>query len=116
MSNFSLVFSPELQIDPQDFANFWNNNPQLRAQAVAQVQTAQTAATYDISTWAAAALVFFGAMLGDVIKDVIVDYIKEYLQQKLKKEGKIHSPEFELIETKTSGGESLWIVVAKQQD
>lgn len=111
MPNFSLVFAPELGIDAQSFADFWNNNPESIKQAVAQVQNVRGMATYDVPVWAVAALFFVGGMAADIAKDVITNYITEYLQQTLKEDPSCNL-EFELIETKTdSGDKSMMLIV-----
>ncbi|EIJ43396.1 hypothetical protein BegalDRAFT_2553 [Beggiatoa alba B18LD] len=110
MSEYIVIFSPELSIQPDEFATFWNSQPQLQQQAVVQVQNSQAIATYDMPSWVVGALLFIGGMTADIAKDVITDVLKEYIQSSGQRQ-----PEFSVIE-KIEDGKTLIIVLPKEEN
>jgi hypothetical protein len=116
MSEYTLIFSPDLEIEPREFAAFWNAQVNLHANAIAQVKTQQSMTQYDISALAMSALAFVGGFALDVFKDVAKDAIKEYLKKH--RVGTTEKPpvEFDLIEKKTEDGKTLIIVLPKEEN
>jgi hypothetical protein len=112
MSEYTLRFSPDLEIEPEAFAAFWNSQVALKQQAVAQVQGSQAVATYDLPAWATVVLAFIGTMAADVAKDLIKDKLKEFVQQS--SQNLEHSqPKYDVIE-KTEDGKIVIIILPKQ--
>jgi len=113
MSEYTLIFSPDLEIEPEAFVVFWNSQVALQQQAVAHIQGSQAVATYDLPAWATAALLLIGSMAVDVAKDVIENAVNKYIQQS--SQNLEHSqPKYDVIEKKTEDGKILIIVLPKQ--
>ncbi len=115
MAECSVIFSPELAIDVQAFADFWNSQAALKQKAVAQVEDMQASATFDIPAWAMGALIFAGTMAANITQDIISDAVKSYVQQVFK--GTENAQQvFEIIEKKTEDGKTLIIVLPKEEN
>ncbi|ALG68534.1 hypothetical protein [Beggiatoa leptomitoformis] len=114
MTEYTVIFSPELDIQPAEFATFWNAQSQLQQQAVAQVQDAQKTAHYEMDGLTMMALIFIGNFALDIFKDVTKDAIKDFLKKRWLNKPEQKATEFDLIEKKTEDGKTLIIVLPKQ--
>lgn len=112
--DYPLAISPDLQIDAEEFASAWNQNPESSNIANAQVAAASKE-SYPFITpeMIHQGLVLLAGVAStvalDVVKDVIKDRITKFLAARF---GPNAAPQFEVIVIQP-GDKSLIIVKAK---
>lgn len=110
--DYHVAFAPDLDLDSQDFIAAWNDTPECRALAEAQLIThppqgfpldphlAQQGLV--LLTGAAGAA---GALAIDALKDVVKDKLTTYLTQKLSRK-----PSIKVASIRQPGGAYLLVV------
>lgn len=110
--DYHIAFAPGLGLSPQDFVAAWNETPECRALAEAQliIQPSQDfpldprLAEQGLVLLAGAAGMAGGLAL-DVLKDLVKDKLTEYLKRKLSKK-----PSIKVESIRQPGGAYLLVV------
>ena len=102
MGNVEIALDPNLNVQPAEFVAAWNDTPECREKAGAEVGDAK-AATYD-PTLAAFAV----AVLTGVVTGVTTNLINELIKRALAKRG-VAKPT-EIVEVSQPGGGRLLVV------
>jgi hypothetical protein len=88
--NYSVAFSPEIQLNAQDFVVAWNSTPRCRSLAEARlIPEMQRGFPLDPQLVQQGLVLLAGAAAGialDVLKDAVKAMLTEYLKQRMLKE------------------------------
>jgi hypothetical protein len=118
MTDYKITFSPELEINTEDFVSAWNDTPNCREVAEAQLETS---AVVDYDPLLASTMVFISGIAIGMTTNALYDMLKQIVlkqasvQKLLEKRG--GQKNTEVIEIKTvqqSDGSSLLVVVLKE--
>ena len=113
--NYSLVISPDLRIDAEEFSAVWNQDPKSRDIAQAKSVEAST----EKYIWldpelVKQGMVFLAGVAGTITLDVVKDLIKDRIMKILAgRSGSNASPPFEVVAQ--PGDQPLIIVKAKAE-
>ena len=102
---YQIALAPELKLSSADFAGAWNNTPECRAVAEAQVEQA-TATQYD--PFVVAGVV---ALLGSIATGLVTSAIYDLIKQALVKQG-VHQ-RIEIMELEQGRGKRLLVVTIR---
>jgi hypothetical protein len=112
--DYPLAISPDLQIDAEEFASAWNQNPESSSIARARME-ATTKESYPFITpdMINQGLVLLTGAVGAIALDVIKDVVKDRIQKILAaRSGPDTSPPFEVIVIQP-GDKTMIIIKAK---
>jgi len=111
MSNYKITFSPDLKINVEDFVAAWNDEPDCRAVAEAQLETSVAAVHDPIS---ATAIAILGTIALSVAANTVYDLVKKAsFNKNLSK----NLEDYELLDFKEipqSDGSKLLVIFVKQ--
>ena len=107
--DYHIAFAPYLGLNSQDFITAWNDTPECRALAEAQLTTQPPQGFPLDPQFVQQGLVLLAGVAGglalDVLKDVVKDKLTEYLKQKLSKK-----PSIKVESIRQPGGAYLLVV------
>jgi len=116
--DYHIVFTPDLNMNLQDFIAAWNETPDSRALAEAQLDTQPLQSfSFDPQVLHQGLILlsgvagFAGGVALDVLKDMVKDKLTEYLQQKLSRK-----PVIKVDAIRQPGGAYLLIVKEGEHD
>jgi hypothetical protein len=81
--DYRLIFSPDIDLDPEAFVETWNDDDSCREQAVAETRESGRAQSPDAAPDAAPDLMMFLANVGaGVAASAIIELVKQVLEKR----------------------------------